>query len=363
MTTNETFLYNLEAKSAIEASLAHAVAQTTWNQACVVWLVGIEGIGKAALVKSWAVNAGAELFTIAPETHTSSKEVIDQIGKACNTLSFETTFSAIFAANKRPKVIVVDDIDIFASVDRSFFGNIADCLKESQSPKNVHKWRKAALVFVGSLAVEKRSRDVRKGVVMKLPEPTMSEVKQWLGNLQVKDSVLKEAGGNMAYLQVLIKNLPCIDAQNMCSQSNAMTEQHMDRHQGSEVMYDPRATWSDIRDVVQDDPWFHPMRFYENLPQEIEYRGGLVSAKLMSYRRTLLGLVDWDHLVASAEGNALEMASEFIVGLDRVHLGSLRRPKKAPPPAHTQSFTRLLSQLSLQKKHQRAEYEGRPVGW
>lgn len=377
------FLYNPEAKVAIEASLSRAVSQTTWNNACIVWLVGAEGIGKATLVKTWAAAAGTELYTIAPDTHMSSKEVIDQIGKACNTLSFETTFSALFAANRRPKVILVEDIDIFASVDRGFFGNITDRLKEAQSGKGRVTWRQATLVFVGSLAVEKRARDVRKGVVVKLPAPTMAEVRAWLGATEapvvppVPDALLQEARGNMAYLRVLMETTdnadttdptdanqkPSTKATAPPPQQQRHPQQHMDRHATSEIMYNPATTWAESRDVLQDDPWFHPMRFYENLPEEIDHRTGLVAAKLGAYRSTLLGLIDWDHLVANAEGLAIEMASEVVAGLGRVHLGSLRRPKKAPPPSHSQSFTRLLSQLSLQKKHQRTEYEGMPVGW
>jgi len=365
-----SFLYNPEAKAAIEASLTRAISQTTWNNACIVWLVGAEGIGKATLVKTWAASAGAELYTIAPDTHTSSKEVIDQIGKACNTLSFETTFSALFAANRRPKVILVEDIDIFASVDRGFFGNITDSLKDAQSGKGRVKWRPATLVFVGSLAVEKRARDVRKGVVVKLPAPTMAEVRAWLSvnvsvSVSVSNTVLHEARGNMAYLRVLMDTT---DATAPATPSTkvvaaAPPQQLMDRHATSDIMYNPATTWAESRSVLQDDPWFHPMRFYENLPEEIDHRTGLVGAKLGVYRATLLGLIDWDHLVANAEGLAIEMASEVVAGLGRVHLGSLRRPKKAPPPSHSQSFTRLLSQLSLQKKHQRTEYEGMPVGW
>ena len=375
-THTQPFLYNPEAKAAIEASLSRAVSQTTWNNACIVWLVGAEGIGKATLVKAWAAAAGTELYTIAPDTHMSSKEVIDQIGKACNTLSFETTFSALFAANRRPKVILVEDIDIFASVDRGFFGNITDRLKEAQSGKGRVTWRQATLVFVGSLAVEKRARDVRKGVVVKLPAPTMAEVRAWL-HTPISDNVLQEARGNMAYLRVLMEttdttdNADPTDANQKPStkatahppQQQRHPQQHMDRHATSEIMYNPATTWAESRDVLQDDPWFHPMRFYENLPEEIDHRTGLVAAKLGAYRSTLLGLIDWDHLVANAEGLAIEMASEVVAGLGRVHLGSLRRPKKAPPPSHSQSFTRLLSQLSLQKKHQRTEYEGMPVGW
>ena len=357
------FLYNIEAKTAIHNWLEVASSSlSAWGPACVLWLVGPSGIGKASLVKAWASEHDWEVTMLSADVHHNAKDVIDQMAKVANTQSFTNSFEG----KARTRAMLIDDLDVFASVDRGFFGAFTECFKYSH-------WRAAPCICIVSPMLEKRVRDLRKGTVICVPPPTAAEIGKWQapsagcreqGGAAVCKAQIIECQGNMSYL-------------SMMENEGATLGQTIDRALGVECLFAyPPLPRPLLRRVVLEDPWFHPLRFHENCISELEKRKGTVKGRLQNYTKIIDTFLAWDVLIGPSGGSAashnqatgtidaVDMATELIIVTASEHMGHMAKPKKgvvAPPPEY--SFTKMLSHLSLQKKHRREQYDITPFGF
>ena len=337
-------LYNPDAEQAVNAWLDCVGSITSWGPACVLWLVGPSGIGKASLIKHWATEHDWELSVISADTHHNAKEVIDQMGKICNTQSFASAFEG-----KTPKrAILIDDLDIFASADRGFFGGFVDCFKY------IH-WKAAPCICIVTEQLEKRVQDLKKGIVIKMPAPSDTAIAKWHTKPESKvslSSMIKECNGNMSYLKLL--------------EGSGIPSQVMDRAFGAQCMFDyPPLSEPILRRVIMEDPWFHPLRYHENALTEISKRKGSVASKLAVYKTTIETLIAWDALIGPSGGlsDATEIATELIVCAIRLFLGKMKCTTKTQESNGPLPFTKMLSHLSLQKKHRREQYDNTPFGF
>jgi len=341
-----TLLYNLEAQTAVHTWCEVAGSLTSWGSTCVLWLVGQSGIGKASLVKAWAKEHDWELSVLSADTHHNAKEVIDQMGKICNTQSFVSAFEG----NTPTRAIMIDDLDVFASVDRGFFGAFTECFKYSH-------WRAAPCICIVTNAFEKRVRDLKKGMVISMPAPSATEIATWHGSTKKPShAMIAECNGNMSYLKLL--------------QESGNPGQTMDRAYGAQCFFEyPPLPLEMLRRVMLDDPWFHPLRIHENFIGELAKRRGTIPIKNRTYQSFLDVLIAWDAIIGPSgsisSSNETDMATEIMSHAVKHYLGAMKPLKAATvdTSGNAMSFTKLLSHLSLQKKHRREQYEATPFGF
>ena len=367
----EGFLYNPEARQKVHDWLEVAATLLAWGPACILWLVGPSGIGKASLVKAWAAEHDWELSLLSADNLHNAKEVIDQMAKIVNTQSFASAFANHGARPTR--AMLIDDLDVFASVDRGFFGAFADCFKYAH-------WRPAPCICIVPPHLEKRVRDLRKGMVIAMPAPAAAEIRTWSGGAAgtvggkgatgaAYAAHLIECNGNMSYLKFLQEN-----------GTPGQVCQVMDRNLGAEALFElPRLPKHVLRRVVLEDPWFHPLRFHENCISEMAKRKGAVKTKLTNYSKIISVFLTWDVLIGPSGGSAAshnhamgttvatDIATELVVIAAREYMGGAMVKAAAAGAGSsggsTLSFTKMLSHLSLQKKHRREQYETTPFGF
>jgi len=109
-----------------------------------------------------------------------------------------------------------------------------------------------------------------------------------------------------------------------------------------------------IRSVFADDPWLQPLRFHENVPKDLAQRRGGNSEKELLYRHILSHMCNWDGFMTSHKDDEYDIPIEYIS-----HVALLihkLKPKKTKDTENLSDFTKLFSNLSLQKKQERVTY-------
>jgi hypothetical protein len=327
-----SFIYNADARAQVEAWLDVAATLPTWGPACVMWLLGPDGIGKASLIRECVASAQRdwELSVLDPHTYANASAVVDQVSKICNTQSFTSAFEGV----RRVRAVLLDDLDVFVSSDRGFFGGFTECLKYAH-------WRGVPCICIGTLALERRIRELRKGSIILMPAPMAKEISAWKPGASA--SAVHECAGNMAYLS-LLGNGPC--------------EQQMDRVIGLDKMLMGEATVTEMRRLFAEDPLFVTLRMHENMHEELfANRRASVAVKARVYADILDVLLTWDALVLAEP----ELACEMVFCAYGVLMGKLPRLKAALAPKA--AFTKVLSHLSLQKKNKRMQFDVLPFGY
>jgi hypothetical protein len=104
--------------------------------------------------------------------------------------------------------------------------------------------------------------------------------------------------------------------------------------------------------LFAQDPWMYPLRFHENLTKELENRTG---SKILLYDRLQTALIQWDNFMTHwiNDEDSPWMDLPILVFSLTVYLTfePYRRMKRLKHSnASMMEFTKLLSQLSLQKK-------------
>lgn len=121
-----------------------------------------------------------------------------------------------------------------------------------------------------------------------------------------------------------------------------------------------------ILEVFLQDAWIHPMRFHENLPTELaKFRKGTKAEKTAVYVKCLEHLITWDVCMANANSRADSSGVEWPLAnlAHALHIELSKLPRVAgkqlldDQDEHLGTFTKILSQMSLQKKNSRAWYQ------
>lgn len=101
----------------------------------------------------------------------------------------------------------------------------------------------------------------------------------------------------------------------------------------------------------KDDPWLAPLCFHENLEKDFTTRYGSAIEKRKAYVQYLDALCNWNHIMSK------DMTSLAMDLINYETTSIMRRFKRKPGAVSTNvEFTKMLSQLSLYKKKERAKY-------
>ena len=101
--------------------------------------------------------------------------------------------------------------------------------------------------------------------------------------------------------------------------------------------------------IIATDPRTMPLRFHENLIGELSRRRGTKTAIAAAYNEILWNMVDWDLLMNSTN---TEFAIDHMASI-ATHLLPKLKLKPNSGEANQDDFTKMLSQLSIQKKNAR----------
>jgi hypothetical protein len=350
------------------AAAADAAALTAWlrdgataTAFAVGCLAGPVGVGKMTVVRALAAEARCDLLVLTPDRYPTAADCVDQIVKWCTTQAFDDAFLADGAAHPYThRAIVVDALDILLSTERTLLSIFSTRFKA----KDVARWRPLRFLLIAPTAVERRVHEAfRHCAKFSLAAPTYAEARDYFRLYRpdvaaalcdqlakaICTDVSASAGnvGNVAYA------LACLDRNDAQTRKD---NTHIPLHH----LWTAPMTRPDARALLEQDIVFHPLRFHENSLGEILRRRATVKERKAVVVGILRHLVAWDRLVAYAlrDGHALaeHMAVEHAAGLVTGWLARLPARKAGSHADGTgPAFTKMLSNLSVQKKVQRRD--------
>ena len=299
-------------------------------------ILGTSGCGKTLQFRLLCESLGIRLQWI---EGYNGKEIIERLEKV---YSSDLIGHLQEATHKR--AIVLDDVDVICSQDRMFSSYLLHFI---QSKK--HKW--IPLIALGNSAYEKKFGELgRQLTPFKLPLLSIGDTFLYLEKcssyfkLNLKEDVLlaiaKLCQGN--YTKAF-ETIQCYTDKTL-----VQTEEHSTF---DVIMELPSST--NMIYLFYEDTYGTLLRFHENLYLEIHRRISKIVDKKKWYGCIFKLLLDLEHAL-SQESRSLEITLEPLI-IKWVEFCS-KYPRKDDTTVEHE-FTRLLSRMSLHKKHARKMFQ------
>ena len=341
----------------------------------VLFILGNSGTGKTHMVRTICEARDYDLQILHSQNCENSRALADRLGKMTRTRLVQT-----FAGTTRPVVILIDELDTLIQMDRMMLSTLTDVLHGKTLPH-------VALIAIGAPAQEKKLGAFKAAncqIIYCFP-PSDADLFLFLRarNAALSDS---EARIPADRLMEMAEEAACSfhaacrlwdrAILGSASTSAKATEGAAPSAVAPEFHSIFRATPTAVATVARvfsEDPWLAPMRFHENLIKEISNRKGLVKDKMRVYRELLRSLCDWDQWMIAGvmDDSPSETAdaggpdpSDYLARCVVGYLSELQRKKNATvTDIDLQDFTKVFSQISIQKKQERATYCATDAGF
>lgn len=332
----------------------------------VLFLTGNPGTGKTFLVEALCREKNIDIVMIHSHNCENSKELRDRIFKACTTRLVDN-----IQCKTTSKLILLDELDTLINMDRMVLSVLAELLSGSTLPK-------VPIIAIGSAHSEKK-----------------------LSTFKGKCAHVSMFPVNTADIFIFLKHClatrPCntsshnsgklMEIAETSNGSLSFAKQQLEMaSQTTELPAAPPSTKSrgmdssltcfryiygdnELHHIVQlltEDPWLNPLRFHENLIKELGNRKGTAVEKARVYAGILRLITEWDAFMSVGEDS---IAIEHLARGIQYHLKRLVSKKKTKKEERggasdeLQGFTKLFSQMSIQKKHERTLYNGSSFPW
>jgi hypothetical protein len=317
------------------------------NKDCICLITGGSGVGKTYGTLHAIENANKTVRAINKDECTNSKELKELILKHTRSNVLQQ-FEQLQKSEKKECIIFVDDIETLLAVDRSFINNL-NTLTNSGEVKCV---RIIATCNLSELKVITKS--MMYGKLITLETPKESAIDSFLNEI-IMPSNLKHKTLLYEISNQCEGNLST--ALNMASirlNTSATSGQQTDLFPEVAKIYNMTSR-NELRSIVEQDPWLHPLRFHENIIHEFKIRRGNKSAKEQTYISILTSLCEWDQHMSHSKGYDLGVGIEMACN-SMLKLLPFPKFKNAEPSMD--EFTRMFNYLSLRKKNILNMYEG-----
>ena len=331
--------------------------QTVSSAICYL-LTGSPGVGKTTFLTRFAADQGAHIQWITPDKCESSKEFLQQLNKYMYP-TVDTTFDGI---DTHRVFIGIDSWDILITNDRNMFATLHQFLTSNRT--NPYQRR---IVCICDRSVEKKFSDIHPPVKQSTLKP-MSDtdicfvLKRRFPTLhlgivtQISDACQNNLNTAIEMAQFESSSVASASASAFHTEvQKVLVLSEVDVLPTLSQLYVPKPV-DDWYRLFSQDPWMYPLRFHENLLKELEQRDALKSLKIKAYDHCLSALVVWDQWMSRTlkDDETAWMDSSMVVWslAAFTHVDTFRRVKTPKySDASMMEFTKLLSQLSLQKKN------------
>lgn len=361
----------------------------------VLFISGPSGVGKTWGVKKACTDRGMTINMLDTNTVNQYKDFEDILTKLASS-DITTQFGFV---KKKDVVVCIDELEALAMLDRTF---IASLLKLLQSQSLPH----IRIIITCQMVEQKKMMEIQKHTTnIQLESPSQEVVFAFLRDLypdkpeRMMRSISMSCFGNLGValhaVEMRERRKKRVDKEQTPPPAVSKTGKKMIRLRKAapsilpakqEVCYGKGGdeSWEkedekllreqcakidvavsletvfkgdDIektRRLFMEDPWIHPLRFYENLQNEFKQRKGSSVDKQKVYGKLIAGMCYWDVMISKLNelDHDLAMPSEYVAHLT-LHLNDLERKKSLTT---NEDFTRLFSQLSLEKKNLHSLY-------
>lgn len=269
---------------------------------------------------------GLDAYWIHSSNCMNAKEMRDMIQKGMKT-SLLSNLAQIVAT----KVVIIDELEVFLQMDRMMTSALSDALVEYRSSAGF-------IIILGDSALEKKVAGMKGNLkIYECCMPTPADMYLWCKDRapkSMKKTLLMEiaeaSNGNPGYAMNMVKS------KMVCASKS-------ERAVGDET--------NRVRAKLADDPWLYPLRFHENLVKELAKKKGTKQQKASVYQNCLEMLCEWDYMMGSVDDPMCAM--EHVCNAITVVVPALESKKTTQKDTTLDDFTKVFSNLSLQKKQER----------
>lgn len=312
-------------------------AGATATAAAAAFVLGKSGTGKTTAVA--AVLAEYDKTPIHLNSHTceNARDLRDKLGKAAAS---SRILDQIEGAS-RDYVIVLDELDTMIQIDRLVLSTLADFLTGAAAAAG----GRPPIIMIGSPDIE-RKLSAYKAVLRTsafirfypIDEASIFEFLKGQAAAQATTRQLMEIAERCeGSLTAAVRELSAAAA---AAQAQATPDRPLE--------FGEIYTATDVAAVARylaEDPWLNPLRLHENMPRHL--------TSVADYDKFLTTFSYWEQCMQrEQEGLAAELLARCLVAISAT--------QATAATAAVPEFTKLFSQMSLQRKQERALYRSAP---
>lgn len=310
-----------------------------------VCISGPPGIGKSEGIRWIAAHLGIQVTLLDSETYPGSKDLEEWMTKctSCHLLD-----AIAHDGVRQKKLLWVDGVDALIGMDRGFVASFLKIVAAQKLPN-------MPVFVVGDVGTEKRFGGQPLGGMVRLGKVDVPDVYLLLRRTAPASTdperlagIAEACKGNVSYALRLLE---------LDRKEDGGTQERMDDQLGAGSLYTDAHGRDELRRYLMEDPWQHPMRFHESLPKAIAQRKGVRLEKARVCRGILQTLCEWDMwMCRERDIDQVVIPTEHVISGITGWLPRLEHKKNATAVTG-EAFSKMLSQLSLQKKTQRGSYD------
>tara|TARA_B000000441_G_C21748045_1_gene359436 strand:- start:1781 stop:2827 length:1047 start_codon:yes stop_codon:yes gene_type:complete len=298
-----------------------------------IFIYGISGIGKTYTVYKICNELNLNIVNFTSSNCNNSEEFNELLFKTITAVSFLD----IISAEKKEKIIVIDNYETLLSIDRTINSNLYNVL-------NAKKYKNIPIICICNKNLLKKIGNIKKKCkTIEYKNLLDSDIEKIILEKKPKikkdilKNILEKCQGNVQQALFLLENY---------SEKN----NSIDKNYDTEYLYGNMFERDIVNKILLEDSWLIPLRFHENLIYELKNRKTTLQNKNNYYKSFLFDICLFDVLMNK---NCTDNAISIIIS--NVYFLTLIPNKKDSKP-NLENFTKLLSYLSLQKKYVKKGY-------
>lgn len=299
-----------------------------------LFVCGNSGIGKTHSILKICEELNLFVSYLTTNNCSSSVELKDCIVK--NTSS---SLIQILTNDTKKKIIIIDEFDSMISLDRTINTTMFNILAEK-------KYKLVPIICISSLDVVKKIGNIKKKCeIIELGHPTNEDIYCLLKNLNknISEEMLKNVinkSNNNLY--------QCMN--NISIENSRFLYDKTDDIINVNELYGKTYNQEYIVKLLLNDPWLYPLRYHENLINELQNRELTTKRQHEFYKHFMNNIVFFDLLMY----NNLIQDACHVFTLMTYNLYKINHKKNKS--SDLSNFTKILSYLSLQKKNIKKNY-------
>ena len=301
---------------------------------CII-INGNSGIGKTFFINEIAKELNLFIINIDCINCYSSKQLNDLLLN-----SFTSSLIQILTSNNSKKIIIIDDFDILISLDNTINMTFYNFINN-----NTNKLKHIPIICIINDSIIKKIGEIKKKCKI-IDFPKIDEYKFY--------EILKLYDSKLTFSNALkiIK-----DTDYNLSKSIKIILNHYYSYNDiiliNDKIYSNDFNRDYLKKIVAKEQWLIPLNFHENIIIElIKNRNGKINDKIIYYKKFLLNFCYFDIIMNKSNDIGLDL---FISIIEELFHFSIKKTNKCD----LNSFTKMLSYLSIQKKNKKSFYNNK----
>jgi hypothetical protein len=294
-----------------------------------LFIMGNSGIGKTYIVNSICVELDLFVVNINSFNCGSSKQLVDLLYK-----SFISSLIQNLTNNTQKKIIIIDEFETLLSFDSTMNIHLLNFLMSN------HKH--IPIICITSNDIIKKLGEIKKQCIFyELPLPSNNDIHNILitykPNITFNETleIIKQSNNNIKICIQIVTN----------TYYNSV-----DEILDIALLYSNNFNRQSFKKIINKDQWIIPLKFHENLINELNNKNCLKKNKNNFYKLFIYNFCFFDIMMIKNN----EIAIEYFIS----SIYDLFFLKNKKNKSHNlNNFTKLLSYLSLQKKNNKTTHK------